>query len=156
MCCTWIVLLFLAALLVTGCGGGGGDASSAATTGASGTALTKAELIERGDAICAKVYPTRDSLNPEGTPEEALRVAKLISGMTKQLLVLGIPQETEYAYAEYATALHVLDRMSAKVQKMVKRGKPGALRSAETGSLSSLSGFEGYAGAYGFKACAEG
>lgn len=117
--------------------------------------MTKAELIERGDAICAKVYPEREKLNPEGTPEEALRVADLISGMTKQLLALGTPQETEYAYAEYTTALHELEEASARVKAMAKRG-PAALRAAESGSLAALSGFQGYASAYGFKGCSEG
>lgn len=148
-------MLSLAALLIAGCGGGGGSASSSAA-GGDGEALTKAELIERGDAICAKVYPARATLDPEGTPEEALRVASLISGMTKQLLALGVPRETEYAYAEYAVALHVLDRMSAKVKRMVKRGNPVTLRTSETGSLASLSAFQGHAASYGFKACAEG
>ena len=48
----------LAALAIAGCGGGGGGDSTASTAAAGDretTALTKAELIAQGDAICAEV-----------------------------------------------------------------------------------------------------
>jgi ABC-type Fe3+-hydroxamate transport system substrate-binding protein len=153
---TWIALLSVAALLVTGCGGGSEDASSVATTSASGGALTKAELIEQGDAICAKVYAVTGTLNPEGTPEEALRIADLHGGMVKRLLALGTPQETEYSYAEYTTAAHALAQASEEIEFVAEKNDPVALRRSESGSLSTLSMFEGTAGAYGFKDCAEG
>ncbi len=153
----WLVLLPVAVLLVSGCGGGGGGASSTATTGSDGGALTKAELIEQGDAICAKTYAITESLNAEGPAKEALRYAGLTSAMIKRLLALGVPRETEYSYAEYTTAAHALAQAEAEVKSVAERGGgPAALRRAESGSLSGLSMFQGLAGAYGFKTCAEG
>jgi hypothetical protein len=153
---TWIALLSATALLLAGCGGGSEGTSSVATTSASGGALTKAELIEQGDAICTKVYVVTEALNPEGTTKDALRFADLHSGMVKSLLRLGVPQETEYSYAEYTTAAHAFAQAEAEVKTMVKRGDPAALRRAESGSLSALSMFQGLSAAYGFKECAEG
>lgn len=151
-----IALLPITALLVTGCGGGSGNASTTATTGADAGALTKAELLEQGDAICAKVYVVTKSLNPEGTTKEAVRFADLHSGMIKDLLALGVPQETEYSYAEYTTGAHALEDAEVEVKVMAKRGDPAALRRAESGSLSTRSMFQAVAATYGFKECAEG
>jgi hypothetical protein len=154
MCRTWIALLLVAALLVTGCGGSGG--ASPATTTANSGALTKAELIQQGDAICSDVYAATAALNPEGTSSEGTRVADLTSDMVKRLLALGIPQETEYSYAEYTTAAHTLAGAAAQVKSAAEGGDAVALRRAEQGSLTALSSFQGYAGQYGFKDCAEG
>jgi hypothetical protein len=153
---TWIALLPVAALLVAGCGGGTERSTSGATAEKNGSALTKAELIEQGDAICAKVYAATGALNPEGTSKEGVRVANLLNSMIQRLLALGTPQETEYSYAEYTTAAHALKRAEGEVTLVARRGDPAALRLAESGSLSSLSMFEGLAGQYGFKDCAEG
>lgn len=153
---TWIALLSATALLLAGCGGGSESTSSIATTSTSGGALTKAELIEQGDAICTKVYAVTGTLNPEGTSEEALRIADLHSGMVKRLLALGTPQETEYSYAEYTTAAHALAQASEEVEFVAEKHDQAALRRSESGSLSTLSMFQGAAAQYGFKGCAEG
>jgi hypothetical protein len=153
---TWIALLPLVALLIAGCGGGGDDASSAATTATGGSALTKAELIEQGDAICAEVYAATGALNPEGTSKEGARVADLTIDMVKRLLALGTPQETEYDYAEYTVAAKALAQAETEVKLVAERGDAAALRRAESSSLSNLSLFQGNAGQYGFEDCAEG
>lgn len=149
-------MLSVSALLLAGCGEGGGEASSTAATSADNNALTKAELIEQGDAICAEVYVHTGPLNPEGTSKEALRVAALHSGMVKRLLALGTPQETEYSYAEYTAAAHALMQAEEEVKFVAEKYDPATLRRAESGSLSTLSLFQGAAGQYGFKDCAEG
>jgi hypothetical protein len=149
----WIASLAVVVLLFAGCGGGG-DSSSATTTERGGEALTKAELIEQGDAICAKPLAIRASLNPEGTPEEAVRVASLVTAMVNRLLALGTPKETEYTYAEYTTAAHALVQAETEVKAMAKKGDPVDLRRAESGSLSTFSMFESLAGQYGFTDCA--
>lgn len=150
---TWIALFSMAALL-TGCGGGGGDATSRAVKDSSGEALTKAELIEQGDAICAKVYAVTETLDAEGTTQEAARFAGLHSGMIKDLLALGAPQETEYLYAEYTTAAKAFAEAEGEVKRYAASGDPAALRIAESSSLSAFSMFKGLAGGYGFKICA--
>lgn len=153
----WILALPVTALLIAGCGGGSSDSSeSTATTTAAPAAMSKAELIEQGDAICAKTYAVTGTLNLEGTTGEARRIAGLHSIMIKRLLALGTPQETEYSYAEYTTAAHALVASSEEIVLVAKKDDPAALRVAESGSLSTLSMFQGLAGAYGFKDCAEG
>jgi hypothetical protein len=149
----WLALLFVAVLFIVGCGGGSDDPSPATTTEASSGQLTKAELIEQGDAICAKAYAVKETLSAEGTTEEAVRYAKLVGGMVKELLALGVPQETNYDYAEYTNYAHELEEAEAEVERMAKRGNPADLRLAEAGSLSAFSAFQGNAATYGFKAC---
>jgi hypothetical protein len=149
----WIVLLSIAALIAAGCGGGSGDGSSTATKAGNGP-LTKAELIEQGDAICAKVYAVTESLNAEGPTKEAVRFANLHIAMIKDLLALGTPRETEFSYAEYTTGAHALEEAEAAVERMARRGDPEGLRVAESSSLSTFSMFQGLAGQYGFKECA--
>jgi hypothetical protein len=150
----WIAPLLAVALLVVGCGGGSGDPSPSTTTGASSGQLTKAELIEQGDAICAKTYAVTETLSAEGTTAEAVHYATLVGAMVKELLALGVPQETNYDYAEYTNYAHELAAAEAEVKRMAKRGNPADLRLAESGSLSTFSGFTSNAGTYGFKVCA--
>ena len=153
---TWVALLPVVVLLIAGCGGGNDDPSSAATSGASSDQLTKAELIEQGDAICAKVFAVTETLHSEGTREEAVHFANLHLSMVKDLLSLGVPQETEYAYAEYTNAAHALAGSEVEVKLAAERNDPAALRVVESSSLSTFSLFQVQAGAYGFKECAEG
>jgi hypothetical protein len=148
----WIAALFVVLMLASGCGGE--DTSSTASKDSSEGALTKAELIEQGDAICAKVFAVTESLNPEGTTKEAVRHAKLKSGMIKDLLDLGAPKETEYQYAEYLNAAHALALAEAEVQRIAKSGDASGLETAESGSLSAFSMFQAEAGTYGFETCA--
>ncbi len=149
----WIALLPVALLLIGGCGGGGGDPSPA-TTGTSSSQLTKAQLIEQGDAICAKAYAVRETLDAEGSAEESVHYANLVGQMVKDLLALGVPQETEYNYAEYTNAAHELAAAEVLVKTAAKRGNAEDLRAAESSSLSALSAFQGNAGTYGFEDCA--
>ncbi len=63
---TWIVALPIVVLTIAGCGSGGSDSSESAATGGDGTtnALTPAELIEQGDAICAKTNAAVGAIAP--------------------------------------------------------------------------------------------
>ena len=151
----WIVLLPVTALLAAGCGGGSGDASSAATAGEGASAeLTKAELIEQGDAICAKAYAVMQKLNPEGTPKEAVRVADLTSDMVERLLDLGNPQRgAEFSYGEYIHAANGLVHADAAVKSTAERDDPNALKDAAAASLLALSTFQNWANEFGLKGC---
>ena len=151
-----VALLAVAALLVAGCGGGdGGDGDASATAaGQEAGALTKAELLAAGDAICAKVYAVTERLNAEGSTAEAVRFADLHIRMVEDLLDLGTPRETEYSYAEYTTAAKAFAQAETEVKTMARRGDPSDLRTAESSSLSAFSMFQGNAGQYGFKVCA--
>ncbi|HEY5054245.1 MAG TPA: hypothetical protein VII45_12625, partial [Solirubrobacterales bacterium] len=92
-----ILALPLAALAIAGCGGGGGDSTTTpTTTEATTTALTKEELIARGDSICAEVNAavgTVGESSEEGTSQVG-QVADLYIGMVESLKGIGAPDDT--------------------------------------------------------------
>jgi len=147
----WLTPLALV-LFAAGCGGG--DASSSVTAGKGGVQLTKAELIEQGNAICAKTYAALGRLNPEGTPREAVRSASLTREMVEHLLALGNPQQgVESSYGEYIHIAHELIKTDAAVESTAKRNNPNALKDAEFGSVATLSVFQNWANEIGLKGC---
>ncbi|HWA54204.1 MAG TPA: hypothetical protein VG816_08540 [Solirubrobacterales bacterium] len=155
---TWIALLPAAALLLAGCGGGGGDESSesTATTTAAPAALTKAELIEQGDAICGEVNA---AVGGEASGEEGsgatTQVAGLYSGMVASLNNLGAPQETA-GYAEFSEAAEELATAEGEVKLAAEREDTAALETAESNASTALTSFQNAASEYGFKDCSEG
>jgi len=155
---TWIVVLPVAALLIAGCGGGGDDESSetTASTTSAPAALSKAELIEQGDAICGEVNA---AVGSAGSGEEGggatAQAADLYSGMVASLNNLGTPQETE-GYAEFSEAAEELATAEGEVKLATEREDTAALESAETTASSALTTFQNAASEYGFKDCSEG
>jgi hypothetical protein len=152
-------VLPVAALLVAGCGGGGDDDSteSTAVTTAAPTALTKAELIEQGDAICAEVNAAVGTVAASSaeTGSPAAQAADLYSGMVASLQNLGTPQETD-GYAEFSTAADELATAEDEVKLASERGDTAALETAESSASSSLTSFQNAASEYGFQDCSEG
>jgi hypothetical protein len=153
-----IVVLPVAALLVAGCGGGGDDESteSTATTTAAPAALSKAELIEQGDAICGEVNA---AVGAAGAGEEGsgatAQVADLYSGMVASLNSLGTPQEKD-GYPEFSEAAEELATAEGEVKLAAEREDTAALETAETNASSTLATFQDAASEYGFKQCSEG
>src|SRR5262245_19696187 len=106
------ILLFLdavSALALASCGGGGGD--STATTAKkkpeeAPAALSKAELITQGDAICAEVNSAVGSVGSSAadTSTSAEQVANLYGNMTTSLKGLGAPREKSSEYDEFIAA----------------------------------------------------
>ena len=131
----------VAALLVAGCGGGGGDDSSesTATTVAAPRALSKAELIEQGDAICAEVNAAVGSVGSSGTENSspASQAAGLYSGMVASLNNLGTPQETD-GYAEFSSAAEELAKAEDEVKLAAERGDTAGLEAAESSASEAL------------------
>jgi hypothetical protein len=156
---TSIALLPVAALLVAGCGGGGDDDSteSTAVTTAAPTALTKAELIEQGDAICAEVNAAVGTVGASSaeTGNPTAQAADLYSGMVASLQNLGTPQETE-GYDEFSTAADELATAEDEVKLASERGDAAGLETAESNASSSLTSFQNAASEYGFEDCSEG
>ncbi|MDX6608939.1 MAG: hypothetical protein QOF85_864 [Solirubrobacterales bacterium] len=153
-------MLPVAALLVTGCGGGGGgDESTESTTAptATTTALTKAELIEQGDAICAEVNAAVGTVGASSaeTGSPAGQAADLYSGMIASLKNLGTPQETD-GFAEFSTAADELATAEDEVKLASERGDTAGVEAAESSASSSLASFQNAASEYGFKNCSEG
>jgi hypothetical protein len=157
--CTWILALPAAALLIAGCGGGGGSDSSesTATTTAAPAALSKPELIEQGDAICAEVNAAVGSVGASGAENSspASQAADLYSGMVASLNNLGTPQETD-GYAEFSSAAEELAKTEDEVKLASERGDTAGLEAAESSASSALTSFQNAASEYGFKDCSEG
>jgi hypothetical protein len=154
-----VALLPVAALLVAGCGGGGDDDSteSTAVTTVAPTALTKAELIEQGDAICAEVNAAVGTVGASSaeTGSPAAEAADLYSGMIASLNNLGTPEETE-GYAEFSSAAEELAKAQDEVKLASERGETAGLETAESNASSALASFQNAASEYGFEDCSEG
>jgi hypothetical protein len=156
-CYALIVALPVAALLA-GCGGGGSDSTeSAPTTVATTTALTKAELIEQGDAICAEVNAAVGTIGASSaeTSSPSVQAAALYSGMVASLENLGTPQETA-GYSELTTAADKLATAEGEVKLASERGDTAGLEAAESNASAALASFQEEAQEYSFKECSEG
>jgi hypothetical protein len=149
----------IAALAIAGCGGGGGDstATTAATTEATTTALSKAELIEQGDAICAEVNVAVGSVGASSaeTGSPAAQVADLYGGMVSSLKNLGTPAETD-GYAEFSSAADELATAEGEIKLASERSDTPGLETAESNASAALSSFQEAAQEYGFEECGEG
>ncbi len=148
----------IAALAITGCGGGGSDSTATtAATEATTTALTKAALIEQGDAICAEVNAAVGTVGASSaeTGSPAAQVADLYSGMVASLKNLGTPAETD-GYAEFSSAADELATAEGEVKLASERSDTPGLETAESNASAALSSFQEAAQEYGFKECGEG
>jgi hypothetical protein len=149
----------LASLAVAGCGGGGsgGTTSTPVTTTPTTTALSKAELIEQGDAICAEVNAAVGTVGSSSSEASkgTSQVADLYSGMVQSLKGLGTPQEAA-GYSEFSSAADKLATAEGEVKLASERGDEAALTTAESSASSALSSFKAAAQEYGFQKCAEG
>jgi len=151
----WLLFLPVIALLA-GCGGS--DSSEPApTTTATTTALTKAQLIEQGDAICAEVNAAVGTVGASSaeTSAPATQAAGLYSGMVASLKNLGTPQEAE-GYPEFVAAAEALATAEDEVKLAAEREDSTGLAAAESKASSALSSFQAAAGEYGFEDCSEG
>jgi hypothetical protein len=151
--------LLIASLAIAGCGGGGEDSTAtttAATTEAT-TALTKAELVEQGDAICAEVNAAVGTVGASSaeTGNPAAQVADLYSGMVASLKNLGTPAETD-GYAEFSSAADELSTAEGEIKLASERSDAPGLETAESNASAALSSFQEAAQEYGFEDCSEG
>ncbi len=149
--------LVAAALLVAGCGGGS-DESSSTTTKApkEPAALSKAELISQGDAICAEVNSAIGALGEsESEPNErTIQVANLYTGMVERLKELGAPQEKD-GYAEFSEAADELSKVEGELKLAAEREEVEALETAANEAVPAQEHFESTAAIYGFAKCSE-
>jgi hypothetical protein len=154
-----LVAALLAALaVVSGCGGGDSSETTAAPVEtAETTALTKAELILQGDAICAEVNAAVGTVSSTGT-DTAARVAQeagLYSGMVERLKGLGAPSDDTGGYQEFIGAAEQLAQAESNAQLAAERGEEAGLETAESEASSALSAFQAAAQSYGFERCGE-
>jgi hypothetical protein len=144
----------LAALAFAGCGGGGEDDSTEATTEAAPAALSKADLISQGDAICAEVNAAVGSVAASESADETERVADLYVGLVESLERLGPPAE-EAGYAEFKAAADELSRIEGEVKLAAEREDIAAVEEAGGEAVAALERFETEAQAYGFESCGD-
>ena len=151
-------MLPVAVFLIAGCGGGDDDSTeSTAVTTAAPTGLTKAELIEQGDAICAEVNAAVGTVGSSSaeTGSPTAGAADLYSGMVASLNNLGTPEETE-GYAEFSSAAEELAKAQDEVRLASERDETAGLETAESNASSALASFQNAASEYGFEDCSEG
>jgi hypothetical protein len=150
-------LAALAVLLLAGCGGGGEETETTAATTEETPALTKAELISQGDAICGEVNAAVGAVGTSGdaVPEQITRVSDLYVGMVESIKALGMPKETE-GYEEFIAAADDLAGIESEAKLATEREDTAALGEAATKAAPILEEFGSAAGEYGFQQCSEG
>jgi hypothetical protein len=156
-----LLLAVLAALLVAGCGGGGGDETTETTaTVEEPQKLTKAELIEQGDDICAETNAAVGALSSEveasSIPETAEKTSNLYIGMVEGLQDLGAPEGAESSFTSFMEAAEEFAKGEGEVKLATEREDTEALGEASTEAGPALEEFETQAETYGFKECSEG
>lgn len=156
-----LILAALVALLVAGCGGGGDETESTTTpTVEEPTALTKEEVIEQGDGICAEVNAAVGALSSSETEEAATgetseKVANLYTGMVERLQDLGTPEGDDGSYAKFMGAAEELAKVEGEVKVAAEREDAAALEEANTEAGPALEEFQSQAATYGFEECSE-
>jgi len=156
-----LLLAALVALAIAGCGGGGGETeTTAATTTEEPEKLTKAELIEQGDDICAETNAAVGALGSEpeesAVPETIEKTANLYTGMVERLQELGTPEGAESSYMKFTEAAEELAKVEGEVKLAAEREDTAALGEAATEATPALEEFQTQAEIYGFEQCSEG
>jgi hypothetical protein len=156
-----LLLAALVALVIAGCGGGGDETeSTAATATEEPQKLTKSELIEQGDDICAETNAAVGALDSE--PEEAAvpatieKTANLYTGMVERLQELGAPEGAESKFTSFMEAAEELAKVEGEVKLAAEREDTAALGEAASEATPTLEEFQTEAEAYGFEKCSEG
>lgn len=155
-----LLLVVALALAAGGCGGGGDDTTAAVETTAEETtqALTKADLISRGDAICGEVNAAVGAIGAseeDEVAEQTQEVAGLYVGMVESIEDLGRPSEAD-GYAEFIAAAGELAKVEGEIKLAAERGDTTALGEAATESAPILEEFQAQAAIYGMEQCSEG
>jgi hypothetical protein len=154
---TALIAVPFAALAVAGCGGGGDSTESTAATTETAPALSKAELIAQGDAICAEVNAAVGafSVSEAEAPEQTTQVTDLYIGMVDSIKRLGAPED-DAGYAEFIAAAEELSKIESEAKLAAEREDTAATGEAATKIAPALEEFGSVAGRYGFEDCSEG
>jgi hypothetical protein len=152
-----VSLVALLALVASGCGGGDDETTSTAATTEAAPALTKAELISQGDAICAEVNSAVGAVSVSGAevPEQITQVSDLYIGLVESIKNLGIPEDSA-GYEEFIAAADELAAVEGEAKLATEREDTAAIGEAATKAAPILEEFASVAGDYGFEECSEG
>lgn len=155
-----ILCAALIALVIAGCGGGGDETETTTPTVEEPAALTKDELIDQGDGICAEVNAAVGALTSSETEEAsssegAEKVANLYTGMVERLQDLGAPEGDEGDYAKFMEAAEELAKVEGEAKLAAEREDLEALGEANGEAEVALEEFHSQAAIYGFEDCSE-
>ena len=151
----------LVALLIAGCGGGGDETETTTTpTVEETTALTKDELIEQGDGVCAEVNAAVGALGSSETEEasptaQSEKIANLYTGMVERLQDLGAPEEDDGSYAKFMEAAEELAKVEGELKLAAEREDVAATEEKGQEAASALEEFQSQAAIYGFEDCSD-
>lgn len=149
-----LIALSLGGLALAGCGGGDDETTESTATAEAPAPLSKADLISRGDAICAEVNAAVSSVAASESGDETERVASLYIGMVESLKNLGAPAE-ETGYPEFVAAAEELAKVEGELKLAAERGDAEGLEGASASAVPALEAFEDQAAQYGFEECGE-
>jgi hypothetical protein len=149
-----LIALSLGGLALAGCGGGDDETTESTATAEAPAALSRAELISQGDAICAEVNAAVGSVAASESGDETERVADLYVGMVESLKNLGAPAE-ETGYPEFIVAAEELAKVEGELKLAAEREDAAALEESSAAAVPALEEFEDQAGQYGFEECGE-
>ncbi|HEX5929509.1 MAG TPA: hypothetical protein VFY48_08955 [Solirubrobacterales bacterium] len=149
-----LIAASLGGVALTGCGGGDDETTETTATAEAPAALTKADLISQGDAICAEVNAAVGSVSASESGDETERVADLYIGMVESLENLGAPAE-ESGYPEFIAAARELSKVEGELKLAAEREDEATLEEASGAAVPALEEFEEQAGLYGFEDCGE-
>jgi hypothetical protein len=155
-----LILGALAALAIAGCGGGGDETETSTPTVEEPVALTKDELIEQGDGVCAEVNAAVGALSgsetPESTPGDSTeKVANLYIGMVERLQDLGAPEGEEADYAKFMEAGEELAKVEGEAKLAAEREDVAAMEEKGQEAAAALESFQSQAAIYGFEECSD-
>jgi len=155
-----LVLGAVAALLIAGCGGGGDETETTTPTVEEPTALTKDELIEQGDGVCAEVNAAVGALSGSEASESSAaegseKVANLYLGMVERLQDLGAPEGDDGSYAKFMEAAEELAKVEGELKLAGEREDLAVLEEKGQEASAALEEFQSQAAIYGFEDCSE-
>jgi hypothetical protein len=155
-----LILGALAALLIAGCGGGGDETETSTPTVEEPVALTKDELIEQGDGVCAEVNAAVGALSGSETPESTQgdsteKVANLYIGMVERLQDLGAPEGEEADYAKFMEVGEELAKVEGEAKLAAEREDVAAMEEKGQEAAAALESFQSQAAIYGFEECSD-
>jgi hypothetical protein len=155
-----LVALLALVLAVSGCGGGGGESSTTTAKKKAEPeieALSKADFIRQGDAICAEVNTAIGSVEESAseTTSQTTQIANLYTGMVQGLQGLGQPSE-KAGYSEFMGAAEVLAMVESNLKKAADEENLVVEEEVAQEAAPAVEEFQSQAAVYGFEDCSEG
>lgn len=155
-----LVVVVVGVLTVVIAAAGCGSSSDSSGSTASVPALTKAELIKQGDAICTKSNTTLEKEANEFAKENDINTQKPTQAQKEEVITEVVAPRVRQQGEEIGE-LGVPSGDEKQVEAIVAAVETGADELEETPKLltegkSPLDKASKLAGAYGFKVCGEG